>query len=101
MASDSTSSFTTGYRTHIVERVAGLMLLLTILSWLGEYIHNLYELPNLTLLSPENSIPALISLVLFLVWWLTPFERAAPLLLAWGSLHLSGSDRSGGCGRSK
>jgi hypothetical protein len=73
------------------DRPAALVALFTALSWLGEYVHNLFELPQLTLLSPENSIPALISLVLFLAWWLTPYRRAAAvLLLAWAILHLAG-----------
>jgi hypothetical protein len=67
------------------------MLLFTLLSWLGEYVHNLFELPNLTILSPENSIPALISLALFTVWWRAPARQAAGLLLLiWGLLHLVG-----------
>jgi hypothetical protein len=75
----------------VVRRPIGLMLAATLLSWLGEYLHNLYELPALTLLSPENSTIAAISLALFAVWWLTPFGRAAALLLlAWGLLHLVG-----------
>jgi hypothetical protein len=75
----------------VARRPIGLMLAATLLSWLGEYLHNLYELPALTLLSPENSITAAISLALFAVWWLTPFGRAAALLLlAWGLLHLVG-----------
>ncbi len=74
-----------------LRRPLGLMLLYTLLSWLGEYVHNLFELPNLTLFSPENSIPALISLVLFTVWWLTPGRQAAGLLLLlWSLLHLIG-----------
>ena len=73
------------------DRPAALVALFTALSWLGEYVHNLFELPQLTLLSPENSIPALISLVLFLAWWLMPYRRAAAvLLLAWAILHLAG-----------
>ena len=73
------------------DRPAALVALFTALSWLGEYVHNLLELPQLTALSPENSVPALISLVLFLAWWLTPYRRAAAvLLLAWAILHLVG-----------
>ena len=69
----------------------GLMLMFTLLSWLGEYTHNLAELPSLTLISPENSLPALISLALFGVWWLMPFNRTPTvLLLAWSLLHLIG-----------
>ncbi len=83
MASSSTTSS--------VRRPVGLMLVFTLLSWLGEYTHNLAELPSLTLISPENSLPALISLALFGVWWLTPFNRTPTfLLLAWALLHLMG-----------
>jgi hypothetical protein len=70
------------------------VFLLTGLSWLGEYVHNLFELPNLTVFSPENSIPALISLALFTVWWRSRFSpsrrTAALLLMGWASLHLVG-----------
>ena len=77
--------------TSAVRRPVGLMLMFTLLSWLGEYTHNLAELPRLTLISPENSLPALVSLALFGVWWLTPFNRTPTvLLLAWAFLHLMG-----------
>ena len=77
--------------TSAVRRPVGLMLMFTLLSWLGEYTHNLAELPSLTLISPENSLPALVSLALFGVWWLTPFNRTPTfLLLAWALLHLMG-----------
>ena len=73
------------------ERPVVLVALFTALAWLGEYVHNLFELPHLTLISPENSIPALISLMLFLIWWRTPNKRLATiLLLAWTLLHLIG-----------
>ena len=63
--------------------------LFALLSWLGEYVHNLQELPQLTLLSPENSLPALITVVLVGVWWLAPLRRAGSLLLwLWAALHL-------------
>jgi hypothetical protein len=77
--------------TRTAQRSAGLVFLFTVLSWLGEYVHNLFELPQLSALSPENSIPAMISLSLFVMWLLTPFKRAAvTLLLAWALLHLVG-----------
>jgi hypothetical protein len=77
--------------TRTAQPSAGLMFLFTVLSWLGEYVHNLFELPQLSALSPENSIPAMISLSLFVMWLLTPFKRAAvTLLLAWALLHLVG-----------
>jgi hypothetical protein len=88
MASSLTS---TPAATGTLRRPVGLMLLFTLLSWLGEYVHNLFELPQLTMFSPENSIPALISLVLFTMWWLTPARQAAVvLLLVWALLHLIG-----------
>lgn len=77
--------------TRTAQPSAGLVFLFTVLSWLGEYVHNLFELPQLSALSPENSIPAIISLSLFVMWLLTPFKRAAvTLLLAWALLHLVG-----------
>lgn len=77
--------------THAGGRPVGFMFAFAVLSWLGEFVHNLYELPNLTPLSPENSIPAVISLALFAMWWLMPSNRVASVLfLAWGLLHLIG-----------
>jgi hypothetical protein len=74
-----------------MRRPVALMFTFTLLSWLGEFVHNLKELPQLTVLSPENSIPAAVSLALFGLWWLSPFKRgAALLLLAWALLHLVG-----------
>jgi hypothetical protein len=67
------------------------MFIFLTISWLGEYIHNLFELPKLTVLSPENSLPAFVSLALFAAWWLTSFNRGVTILiLAWGMLHLIG-----------
>ena len=67
--------------------VAALMAL----SWLGLYIHNALSLPALTLLSPENSVIALIAVCLVIGWWLLRGQRiAAALLLGWGALHLVG-----------
>jgi hypothetical protein len=63
----------------------------TLLSWLGEYVHNRVDLPQLTLLSPENSIPALISALLFLAWWRLSSKRLTELVLfGWAFLHLAG-----------
>jgi hypothetical protein len=61
------------------------------LAWLGMYIHNVADLPNLTLRSPENSLPGLVWLLLFGLWWAMP-GRSWPvmLLLAWGLLNLVG-----------
>jgi hypothetical protein len=61
------------------------------LAWLGMYIHNVAELPNLTWASAENVLPALVWLILFGLWWAIP-ARSLPtvLLLAWALLNLVG-----------
>lgn len=72
-------------------RPIGLVAAFTVLAWLGEYVHNLFELPQLTLLSPANSIPAFIFLILFAGWWLLPYKRiTAILIIVWAILHLVG-----------
>lgn len=69
----------------------GWVAAFTALAWLGEYLHNRSELPGLTLLSPENSITALVAGLLFVVWWWLPARTLpAVLLLLWGLLHLVG-----------
>jgi hypothetical protein len=73
------------------DRSRGLVAALLALSWLGLFVHNSIELPSLNLLSPENSLPALVAVILFVGWWLLPTRRlAAALLLVWGLLHLVG-----------
>ena len=73
------------------DRSRGLVAALLALSWLGLFVHNSIELPALNVLSPENSLPALVAVVLFAGWWLLPIRRlAATLLLVWGLLHLVG-----------
>ncbi len=73
------------------DRSRGLVAALLALSWLGLFIHNPIELPSLNLLSPENSLPALVAVLLFIAWSLLPTRRlAAGLLLIWGLLHLVG-----------
>lgn len=60
------------------------------ISLLGMYIHNT-DLPELTPLSPENSIPTLISVVLFILWWRMPNSKATTsILLGWAVLNLVG-----------
>lgn len=63
--------------------------LFMLISWLGEFVHNRYELPQLTILSPENSIPLVISVVLFALWLALPAKRIIlSLILAWALVHL-------------
>jgi hypothetical protein len=73
------------------DRSHGLVAALLALSWLGLFVHNSIELPALNLFSAENSLPALVAMLLFAGWWLLPTRRlAAALLLVWGLLHLVG-----------
>jgi hypothetical protein len=73
------------------DRSRELVAALLALSWFGLFVHNAFELPSLNLLSPENSLPALVAMLLFVGWWLLPTGRlAAALLLVWGLLHLVG-----------
>ena len=73
------------------DRSRGLVAALLALSWLGLFTHNSIELPSLNLLSPENSLPALVTVLLFIAWSLLTTRRlAAGLLLVWGLLHVVG-----------
>ena len=55
------------------------------------YIHNVADLPNLTLASPENLLPGAVWLLLYGLWWVTPTQSwPTALLLAWGWLNLMG-----------
>ena len=75
----------------MADRSHGLVAALLALSWLGLFVHNSIELPALNLLSAENSLPALVAVLLFAGWWFLPTRRlAAALLLVWGLLHLVG-----------
>jgi hypothetical protein len=60
------------------------MLLVVVVSWAGAYYHTWTELA-LGPLRPENSIPGIIGLVLFLGWWRGPGSKRiwASLLLFW------------------
>lgn len=61
------------------------------LAWLGMYVHNRADLPNLTFSSSENLIPGLVWLLLFGLWSAMPrLTWPAQLLLAWGLLNLAG-----------
>lgn len=74
-----------------VARPILLVAFVTLLSWLGLVLHNRYELPQLTLLNPQNSLTGLVSLLLFVGWWRLPYRRlTAALLLIWALLHLIG-----------
>ncbi|HSE66064.1 MAG TPA: hypothetical protein VLB12_03705 [Gemmatimonadales bacterium] len=60
------------------------------LAWAGMYVHNVADLPQLTLTSPENLIPGLVWLLLLGLWWRMPGRAATNLLMSWGLLNLVG-----------
>jgi hypothetical protein len=70
---------------------AGWVTATTTLAWLGFYVHNIADLPDQSLVSPETGLPTLVTLVLFLAWWRFPSRHGTLwLLLGWGLLDLIG-----------
>ncbi len=55
----------------------------------GMFFHN-SDLQHLTLLSPENSFPALISISLFVLWWVNPNKITTKVFIFWALLNLVG-----------
>ncbi len=65
------------------------LALFTFLSWLGMMIHNAQELPQLTLLHPEELYPTLAYIMLLLAYFFLPWKRISLVLLfGWAILHL-------------
>jgi hypothetical protein len=63
------------------------------LSWFGLYLHNVADLPDQYLLSPETAYPSLVYLVGVAAWFTRPDPTrrvGAMLLLGWGWLQLVG-----------
>jgi len=72
-------------------RMAIALVVTTFLSWLGEVVHNAIELPNLTILSLETSLPGLLAALLLLNYLLIDNGKtSAYLLFGWGVLNLTG-----------
>ena len=68
-----------------------VLAVVTLVSWVGEAVHNAVELPSLSLLSPENSLPAVVAASLLGAYLLLPSKRTAVFgLLSWGLLNLVG-----------
>jgi hypothetical protein len=79
----------------MTQQRAGWVAASTALAWLGFYLHNVADLPGQTLLSPETSLPTLVTLVLFLIWWRFASSRVTLwLLFGWGLLNLIGGGLS-------
>ncbi|HVH32236.1 MAG TPA: hypothetical protein VNA31_11340 [bacterium] len=61
------------------------------LAWLGMYVHNMADLPNLRFSSSENLVPGLVWLLLFGLWSAMPRHTwTVQLLVVWGLLNLAG-----------
>src|SRR5262245_19196215 len=72
-------------------RLAVVLTGATVISWLGEVIHNAIEFPHMSVLSPENSLPGLIAAVLLTACTISRFSRLSlGLLFGWGALNLVG-----------
>lgn len=68
-----------------------LLIGATVLAWAGFFLHNVADLPDQSILSPESLYPTLLTLAL-LVLRLVPLTRTwgARLLLGWSILNLVG-----------
>ena len=62
-----------------------------ILGWVGLFLHNLADLPDQTIVSPESLIPLLVTLALVAAWFTSWRPVAAWALLGWGVLNLVGA----------
>lgn len=59
-------------------------------SWAGFVVHNVADLPNVSLLGPEYVVPTLVYLALGVLWATRARRVAAYLLFGWCLLHLVG-----------
>ena len=75
-------------------RLAPRVISTAAIAWAGLYVHNLAELPQLTPVSPENSLTALVWVVLLVVWSLRPGPAAGWLLAAHALVQLIGGAMS-------
>lgn len=62
-----------------------------VIAWLGLLVHNVADLPDQTLLSPETLWPALITAGLLTAYWKCPERVAGIGLIGWALLNLLGS----------
>ena len=73
----------------------GWLATATAIAWLGFYVHNVADLPGQTLLSPETSLPTLITFALLLTCVFIPTSRVALwMLFGCGMLNLVGGAMS-------
>ncbi|HYO18186.1 MAG TPA: hypothetical protein VES02_05915 [Dermatophilaceae bacterium] len=66
----------------------------TVIAWLGLLVHNVAELPDQTLLSPETLWPSLVSAALLVLYAAGPVGLAGIGLVGWALLNLVGGTLS-------
>lgn len=75
-----------GYRARIDPLTTAALVTL---SWLGMIIHNRAEFPGMPFARPEYVFPTLVSVGLYLLWYLRREERIwSGCLLGWAGIHL-------------
>ena len=62
----------------------------TAVAWFGLVVHNVADLPDQTLLSPETFWPTVVTMALLLAYWKLPVRVAGAGLLGWALLNLAG-----------
>lgn len=62
------------------------------LAWFGMFVHNVADLPDLTLASPENSFPGLVWIAVLVAWMASGGRDSFLwLLFGWGAINLAGA----------
>ena len=62
----------------------------TVIAWFGLVVHNVADLPDQTLLSPETFWPTVVTLALLLAYAKLPVRVAGAGLFGWALLNLAG-----------
>lgn len=70
------------------------MVAAAVIAWLGLLVHNVADLPNQTLLSPETLWPSLVTAALLAVYATGPAHLAGIGLFGWALLNLVGGTLS-------
>jgi hypothetical protein len=76
-----------GFRARIEPMTTAVLVAL---SWLGMVIHNRAEFPGMSFIRPEYVFPTLVSIGLYLLWYLRREEERiwSWCLLGWATIHL-------------
>lgn len=66
------------------------MLPVAAISWLGLLVHNVADLPDQTLASPETLYPGLVLVLLLALQYVGPRRLTAGVLFGWAVLNIVG-----------